>query len=174
VTATAESIAAAYAAYARMELGKLHDHIRYCVGQLSEAQIWWRPHPAMNSVGNLILHLAGNVGQWIVSGVGGAPDTRDRPAEFAERGPIPKAELLRRLADTVAAADKAVAGIKPDTALDPRRIQGHDETPLTASFHSIAHFHGHTQEIIHMTREQLGDAYKFKGITASQAQAAPA
>jgi hypothetical protein len=171
---TAESITAAYAAYARKELADQFGKIRHCLDQLNEEQVWWRPRPTMNSIGNLLLHLTGNVGQWVVSGVGGAPDTRNRPAEFAERGPIPKAELLRRLADTVAAADRAVAGITAETALAPRRIQGYDETPLTASFHSIAHFYAHTQEIIHMTRAQLGDAYRFKGLTATQAQPAPA
>ena len=60
--------------------------IRHCVAQLSDEQLWWRPAESMNSIGNLVLHLAGNLRQWIVSGVGGETDTRERGREFAERG----------------------------------------------------------------------------------------
>ena len=68
--------------------------IAHCLDQLSEEQVWWRPADSMNSIGNLILHLCGNMRQWMVAGIGGAADIRQRSAEFAERGPIPKAELL--------------------------------------------------------------------------------
>ncbi|MCH8828451.1 MAG: DUF664 domain-containing protein [Planctomycetes bacterium] len=69
--------------------------IRHCVEQLSPEKIWWRPHESMNSIGNLILHLAGNVRQWIVAGIGETADVRNRPAEFSQRGPIPSADLLQ-------------------------------------------------------------------------------
>src|SRR6185312_10301828 len=59
--------------------------IAACANKLSDDDIWWRPNDTSNSIGNLLLHLSGNVRQWIVSGVGGAPDARDRPREFAER-----------------------------------------------------------------------------------------
>src|SRR6187431_723775 len=65
-----------------------------CVKQLSEEDLWWRPNEASNSVGNLILHLVGNMRQWIVGGLGGIPTHRDRDSEFADRGPHPKAVLL--------------------------------------------------------------------------------
>src|SRR6266702_8297067 len=71
--------------------------IERCLEVLTDEQIWWRANPQSNSIGNLILHLSGNVRQWIVSGLGGAADGRDRPAEFSEHGPIPKDELLRKL-----------------------------------------------------------------------------
>jgi hypothetical protein len=64
--------------------------INHCLGQLSDEQVWWRSQPSLNSIGNLILHLSGNLRQWLVAGLGDAKDVRDRPAEFAERGPIPK------------------------------------------------------------------------------------
>jgi hypothetical protein len=68
---------------------------------LNDEQLWWRSQPSLNCIGNLILHLCGNLRQWIVSGVGGAADLRDRPAEFAERGPIAKEELLNWLEGVV-------------------------------------------------------------------------
>jgi hypothetical protein len=135
--------------------------------------VWHRSHPSLNSVGNLILHLCGNVRQWVVAGLGGAPDTRDRPAEFSERGPVPKGELLRRLAAVV---DEAAAVLGRQTAgalLKVRRVQGSDVTGLEAVFDSVPHFRGHTQEIVHMTRLLLGDAYQFQWKPLSPEQGAP-
>jgi Protein of unknown function (DUF1572) len=127
----------------------------------------------MNSIGNVLLHLCGNVRQWIISGIRRTPDVRNRPQEFAERQTIAKAELLRRLQEVVAEADAALAGVSAAQLLEPRRIQGFDETVLTAIFDSVAHFNGHTQEIIYMTRLQLGDAYEFAWQPATPEQGAP-
>ena len=71
------------------ELEAAFGRIKHCLRQLSEEQVWWRPSPALNSIGNLILHLCGNLRQWIVAGLGGAADHRNRPSEFAEPGPLP-------------------------------------------------------------------------------------
>src|ERR1051325_2827445 len=65
-----------------------------CLDQFPEADLWWRPNDASNSVGNLILHLAGNLRQWIVEGLGGIPTHRNRDAEFAARGSLAKHELI--------------------------------------------------------------------------------
>src|SRR3954467_14504869 len=71
--------------------------IEACLHRLSEHDVWWRPNEASNSIGNLILHLCGNVTMWIVGGVGGRNFTRDRQQEFDERRQIPKDELLTKL-----------------------------------------------------------------------------
>jgi hypothetical protein len=154
------------------ELSQALERIQHCLGQLSEDQVWWRPTEAMNSVGNLLLHLAGNVRQWIVAGVGGATDNRNRPAEFSERGPIPKADLLRKLGAVIAEAKKAMIGRAPEDWMRIRRIQAHDVTGFAAALHSVAHFRGHTLEIIHMTRAQLGDRYRFAWVPATPEQGA--
>ena len=133
--------------------------IRHCVDQLSDEQLWWRPAESMNSIGNLVLHLAGNLRQWIVSCVGGEPDTRERGGEFAERGPLSRGEVLDR---TVDASREALNGITADGLLRPLRIQGFQLTALGAIFDSIPHFGGHTQEIVNLTRQQLGDDYQFE------------
>ena len=73
------------------------ERIKHCLGQLNDDLVWRRSKPSLNSIGNLILHLCGNVRQWIVTGLTGAPDIRNRPEEFAERGPIPKEDLLTKL-----------------------------------------------------------------------------
>jgi hypothetical protein len=99
----------------------------------------------------------------IVSAVGGVPDDRDRPAEFAAREPVPKAELLRRLTDAVTRAKAAIAAASPEEFGRVRKMHGNDLTGLQAVVRSVAHFRGHTQEIIHQTRTILGDKYQFAG-----------
>jgi hypothetical protein len=167
---TADELAAAVGNEAANELASALGKIKHCLGQLSDEQVWWRSRSSLNSVGNLILHLCGNVRQWTVAGLGGAADVRDRPAEFSERGPIPKDELLRRLEAVVDEARTVLARQTARQLLKARRIQGFDVTGLVAIFDSVPHFRGHTQEIISMTRLQLGDAYKFqwKPITPEQ------
>src|SRR5262249_6271498 len=109
--AAATSIGQAYLAEARRKLAACHEKIQHCVNQLNDAQVWWRPHPSLNSIANLILHLCGNVNQWIVAGVGGTRDTRNRPQEFAERGPMARQELRRRLDEVVRRADGALGQV---------------------------------------------------------------
>ncbi len=146
----------------RRNLLAAHGRIEHCLAQLSDGQVWWRPQPEMNSVGNLLLHLEGNVGQWTVSAVENSASVRNRPSEFAERGPIAKAELQRRLKTTVERAAELIMSIKTaEELLAPRRIQGNDTCVLTAIYHAAAHFEGHAQEIIAMTRQMLGERYVF-------------
>jgi len=158
---TSDQLAVDICAAANRELTKAHDRIQHCLSQLTDVQIWRRESDAMNSIGNLILHLCGNLRQWIVAGLGGAADVRDRPTEFSEYGPIPKDELLRRLEAVVDEARAVLARQTARQLLEARRIQGFDVTGLKAIFDSVPHFRGHTQEVIGMTRLQLGDVYKF-------------
>ena len=158
---TADELAAVVGSAAAHELDAALTRIKHCLGQLTDEQVWMRSEPGLNSIGNLILHLSGNLRQWIVAGVGGFPDTRNRPAEFAERGSIPKEELIRRLEGAVEEAKRVLAGVDAQHIVTPRRIQGFDVTGAAAIFDSVPHFRGHTQEIVHMTRLQLGDSYQF-------------
>ena len=134
--------------------------INHCLEQLSDEQVWWRPREDMNSIGNLLLHLSGNVKQWIVSGLGNAADDRNRPAEFSQRGPIPKAELIEQLARCVAEARSVLGKCTAEEMLADRRIQGFEVTGWQAIFDCVPHFKGHSQEIICLTRLQLGNAYR--------------
>lgn len=156
-----DRLAAALGEEAANELGNAISRIRHCLGQLRDEQIWRRPREEMNSVGNLVLHLCGNLRQWIVIGLGGGEDRRDRPAEFAERGPIARADLLHQLDNVVAEATTVLTRMTGTELLRPRRIQGFDVTGVGAIFDSVPHFRGHTQEIVHMTRAMLNDAYQF-------------
>jgi hypothetical protein len=136
--------------------------IEHCVGQLSDEQVWWRPRPDMNSIANLMLHLTGNVRQWIISGIGGAKDVRNRPGEFADQSRRSKAELLATLNSTVNEADAVLSKLTATQLVTPKRIQGFDTSVMGAIFSCVPHFRGHVQEIIHMTREQLAEKYRFE------------
>jgi uncharacterized damage-inducible protein DinB len=170
---TADELATAVGTEAAGELTKALDRIKHCLGQLSDEQIWRRPSESIHSIGNLILHLCGNLRQWIVSGLGGAKDVRDRPKEFSERGPFAKEELLQRLEAVVNEAKAVLARQTARQLLDARRIQGFDVTGLEAIFDSVPHFRGHTQEVIHMTRYLVGDAYKFAWTPTMPEEGAP-
>jgi len=167
-----ETLGRVYIQEARRRLAACHQRIIHCLNQLDDAQTWWRPTDSMNSIANLILHLCGNLEQWIVSGVGGAPNLRNRPQEFSERTPIPKVQLSQRLFSVVSRADEVLGQVTGAKLLEPRRIQGFEETVLSAIFESLAHFNGHTQEIVHITRLQLGEAYRFAWIPSAPEQVA--
>jgi hypothetical protein len=145
------------------ELDSAFSRIAHCINQLSDEQIWWRPPHGLNAIGNLLLHLTGNVKQMIGDNLTGTPDTRDRPAEFAARKLVPKAELLGKLAVAVQGAREAILSAGDERLLRTVRVNNNDWTGLQATVRSIAHFRGHTQEIIHTTREILGDGYQFAG-----------
>jgi hypothetical protein len=167
------TMASTYIELARKHLDDRIGRIKHCIGQLDDEQVWWRPHESMNSIGNILLHLIGNLRQWVVSSVGSMSDRRDRPAEFAERGPIPKDELIRRLEELVVEADAALASVDESLLLQSRRIQGFDETVLSAIWGSLEHLSGHTQEIVYITRLQLGERYRFAWTPSTAEQGAP-
>jgi hypothetical protein len=147
--------------------------IKHCAGQLSEQQIWFRPAPALNSIGNLLLHIAGNLEQWVVCGVGGKADTRDRNAEFSANGSTSVTELLHTVEDAISQAKAAIQSVSTATATATRQIQGFDVTVVGAIMHSVPHFVGHTHQVIYITRLQLGDAYQFAWSPNSERSGVP-
>src|SRR4029077_8449458 len=123
-----------------------------CLEQLSEEEIWWRPNDASNSIGNLVLHVCGNMRQWIISGLGGAADLRERDKEFAERGPIARAALREKVRQTVTEACAVLARLKPGALTRRCRIQGYDVTGYEATAHVIEHVAYHAGQIIYATK----------------------
>ena len=107
------SLGEQFVAEPRQQLDASVGLIRHCLDQLNDSQVWWRPRQDMNSVGNLLLHLAGNLKQRFGSVIGGEPDVRDRFGEFTERKPIPKEDLLRRFEEVAGRADEIMAGLIP-------------------------------------------------------------
>ena len=126
--------------------------IQGCLDVLPADALWRREDESENSIGNLLLHLAGNVRQWIVSGVGGAPDARQRGAEFAARAGAEASALMARLRDTLVEADAVLATIDAAGLREERRIQGRDVKVLDAVYHVVEHFSMHTGQIILLTK----------------------
>lgn len=151
-----------YLSYCRRRLSEEYlPRILRCLGELADDDIWWRPNENANSVGNLVLHLSGNVRQWIVSGLGGADDVRDRKSEFSERGPVPRDELVERLVTTLRDADGALARFDPARLSETRRIQVYDATCLDALSHVLEHFAQHLGQIVYITKLRKGVDLKF-------------
>jgi uncharacterized damage-inducible protein DinB len=124
--------------------------------QLDDEDIWWRGNDASNSIGNLVLHLSGNVRQWIVSGVGGAADVRDRPTEFARRDGHTRAELIGLLQETIADVDTTLARVTLAQLDEPLTIQGIDTSVMGAIYHVVEHFSGHVGQIVMLAKLRLG------------------
>ena len=156
------SIGETFIRYARQMLSEDYlPKIRVCLNALSEEDVWWRAHETNNSVGNLLLHLSGNVRQWIVSSLGGEKDLRNRPAEFAARGSLKKQELLQRLEETLREADETLARFDVSHLTERRAIQGMEVTCLDAIFHVVEHFSGHVGQIIYITKLRTGKDLRF-------------
>jgi uncharacterized damage-inducible protein DinB len=138
--------------YSASKLRELTSRIETCLGELSDEQVWARGKESENAVGNLVLHLCGNVGQWIVSTIGGQPDHRLRDAEFAARGGATKTELAARLHSTTEAALQVIGGLKEEQLAARHVIQGYDVSVLEAIYHVVEHFSMHTGQIIFITK----------------------
>jgi uncharacterized damage-inducible protein DinB len=148
-----DDIQGAFIAKSRSLLsGEYLPKIQHALAAVSDEQIWWRSGPETNSIGNLMLHLAGNARQWIVAGVGGAPDHRERQTEFDAREGIGRDELLARLTQTVQDVDAVLAGVAGSELLGIRTIQGTQTSVLDAVYHVVEHFGMHTGQIIFLAK----------------------
>ncbi|MGO9340490.1 MAG: DinB family protein [Terracidiphilus sp.] len=135
---------------------KLLDHywvrLRACVEPLTEEQVWWRPNPASNSIGNLILHLNGNVRQWLVASFNRQNDLRDRPTEFAADGGMTADELLERLGATMSDAAAVLIRLTEADLVAPYEIQGYHVTGLEAVYQVVEHFGLHYGQIAYIAK----------------------
>ena len=126
--------------------------IERCLERLTDQQIWWRPNPKSNSIGNLVLHLCGNARQWIVSGLGEEPDDRKRDLEFAQREVIERDELMAHLKSTIKSVEGVLRDLNPNSLLEIHKIQGNDVDGIEVVFHVTEHFSMHTGQIILLTK----------------------
>jgi uncharacterized damage-inducible protein DinB len=150
------SIGLEFVSVSASQLEKYLGRIDTCARKLTEEQFWTRHSENQNAVGNLVLHLTGNVRQWILAGVGGARDTRVRDVEFSRRGPAPAGELIEGLHTTVEAATAVIRGLSDEALLERITVQGYDVTKLEAVYHVVEHFSGHTFQIIFATKLLTG------------------
>jgi uncharacterized damage-inducible protein DinB len=147
----------AFLKYSADQLLELSGRIEDCVGRLSAAQIWTRGTENENAVGNLVLHLCGNVRQWIIGGVGGQLDNRDRDSEFAARGGLQPGELAAKLKATVAEAAEVIRKLPVERLSERKIIQKvYDTTVMEAIYHVVEHFAQHTGQIVFATKLLTG------------------
>ncbi len=144
---------------------KLFEHywprLRACVEPLSDEQVWWRPNAASNSIGNLILHLNGNVTQWLVASFNRDEDQRDRPAEFAAEGGLAPAELLEKLGVTMDAAAHVLERLTEADLVAPYDIQGYHVTGLEAVYQVVEHFGLHYGQIAYISKSLTNRDHGF-------------
>jgi uncharacterized damage-inducible protein DinB len=143
------------------KLEQLVLRIRDCLDKLSPGEIWARGNENENAIGNLVLHLNGNVRQWIIAGVGGAADTRVRDAEFEARALMETGELLGRLDETVNEAIEVLGRVTASQLGERVTIQKYSVTVLEAIFHVVEHFSHHTGQIIFATKMLTGEDLGF-------------
>lgn len=137
--------------------------LRKCLSLLDEKSVWRRPNPSMASVGNLTLHLLGNARQWLVAGLLGEPEGRDRAAEFSEPGPHPTEDLLRRVDEAERECRRAMDAVDPETLLETRRVQIFEESGLSILVHVIEHFSYHVGQIARATKAKKNVDLEFYG-----------
>lgn len=152
----AVTVEAVFLDYSQRKLAQLTERICACLDQLSDEQVWARGNRKENAIGNLVLHLEGNVRQWICFGVGGRDDVRDRDAEFAARAGLSVAGLKLQLERTVQEALGLLKNLPGEQLNGPARVQGYDLTVLEAIYHVVEHFSGHTGQILFATKLLTG------------------
>ena len=159
---TEQGTAALFLEFSRDKLLKQYwPRLRACVESLTDEQIWWRPNDASNSVGNLLLHLNGNVGRWLVASFNKLEDARNRPAEFKEPERSPGALLLRQLGETIQQASAVLSRLTETDLLARYEIQGRNVTGLAAVYQVVEHFGLHYGQILYVTKMLRGEELGF-------------
>lgn len=157
-----EDLAALFLEFSRKKLmDEFWPRMKTCVESLTTEQIWWRPNEASNSIGNLLLHLNGNVRQWLVASFNRDEDKRNRPAEFAAKEGATATELLERLGATLNEAAKVLDRITAAELLAPYEIQGYHVRGLDAVYQVVQHFALHHGQVIYITKLLSGKDLGF-------------
>lgn len=151
----------------RLLTGEYLPKIRSALDHLDEGDLWWRPNPASNSVGNLLLHLAGNLRQWVVHGLGGRVDVRDRASEFSARGGLGVDDAFQRLRISVEEADRVLEELDPGRLNRPLTVQGLETTGLRALYHAVEHVSMHTGQILLLVKARTGRDLGFYRVDPS-------
>jgi Protein of unknown function (DUF1572)/Clp amino terminal domain, pathogenicity island component len=155
-SATEHRIAANFLDVSCRRLEQMTEYLTACVKKLTEEQIWRRQGAHENAVGNLVLHLCGNARQWIIHGVGGAPDVRVRDEEFSADGGMRGAELIALFESTIDEAKKIIAAVPAERMTERVHPQGRDVSVLEAIYQVVGHVQQHVGQIILVTKQMLG------------------
>jgi hypothetical protein len=157
-----QDVSTLFLEYSRRKLlGQYWPRLRGVVEPFTAEQIWQRPNEASNSIGNLLLHLNGNVQQWLVASFNSFDDARNRPAEFNERERISAGTLLTTLGATLDQASKVLARLTEADLIAPYEIQGYRVTGLEAVYQVVEHFGLHYGQILYIVKTLTGADLKL-------------
>ena len=137
--------------------------IKQCIGELSDEQLWLKPNKNSNSIGNLVLHVCGNIRQYVMSGIGGHADTRERSLEFSKEGPIPKESLYALMDKLLSDIDIVLENISPEDLTVVKKVQGFDMTVTSILIHITEHLSYHTGQIAYATKLTKNIDLRFYG-----------
>ena len=152
-SATEQQITADFLEYSCTKLEMMVKDLRACVGRLTDAQVWERHGAHENTVGNLVLHLCGNMRQWVMHGIGGAKDVRVRDAEFSADGGLTGAALIELFEKTVAEARGVIASLPAERLVERITPQTHEVSVLGAVYQVVGHVQQHVGQIILLTKQ---------------------
>lgn len=163
--AARDTDASVVAAFLQFSKDKLLDEywprLRDCVESLTDEQVWWRPNEASNSIGNILLHLNGNVRQWLVTSFNKSEDNRVRAAEFTQRTSIARSKLIDQLEATLQEAAAVLSRLTEADLLRKHEIQGYDVSGLQTVYHVVEHFSMHYGQIVYLTKMLEGKDLGF-------------
>jgi uncharacterized damage-inducible protein DinB len=146
------SVAATVIEDTRARLAGFAAQLRGALATLGDEELWLRPNQESNAVGNLVLHLCGSTRHFLGRGVGGSDYRRDRKAEFLERGPLPRAQLLAVLDETLAEAERVLAGLSEERLLETTERAGDSHTVLALLLRVSHHWAVHTGQIVYVAK----------------------
>jgi uncharacterized damage-inducible protein DinB len=157
MTATHADVPALFLEHSRQKLLQQYwPRLKGCVESLTDEQLWWRPNDACNSIGNLLLHLNGNVRQWLVTSFSRLEDSRNRPAEFNQRESISASALIDQLGATIQQAAEVLTRLTRDDLLAQYEIQGYKVSGLDAVYQVVEHFAMHYGQVLYIVKTLNG------------------
>ena len=128
----------------------------HCLERMRYEDIWWRPNEQSNSCGNLVLHLCGNMRQWILNSMGEGNYVRDRDSEFSFRGPISRQVLIENISTTVNEVDKVLEKLPSKRLAERFSLQTYSASGLQAIYHVTEHFSYHLGQILYIYKMRTG------------------
>lgn len=137
--------------------------IRQCLEELSQDQIWFKPNKNSNSIGNLILHVCGNIRQYVMSGIDGQSDVRQRSLEFSEKGPLCTKELYSLISRLLNDVDPVLSSIKSEDLVKMKQVQGFNMSVVSIIIHITEHLSYHTGQIAYATKQMKNIDLRFYG-----------
>jgi uncharacterized damage-inducible protein DinB len=149
---TSTHIASEFISQSVLRLNENTPRIEKCLNVLSEEEVWKRPNDSSNSIANLMLHLCGNMTQWIISSLSGKPDLRKRDLEFSARNTLPKDQLLGNLKTTVDEATQVISSLDEQGLLQLKSVQGFEYSGMGIIIHVVEHYSYHTGQIALLTK----------------------